>query len=237
NSPKKYFNKIDFFSGRKRQKERYLRKKLHPKSPQKAINELKGVHIRNFSVRNNGVKFIAKAVINAKEYSAEGESKKVATNQLFENALREYYVAVSSPKQEKSQNELESMEEFPMRNLVSLALYKLFADWSSKGYDIPQIYTSTTKKETDASDVGPEEDKLELPDNWSDLHPVTLLNYFCPDLQMQEECMSSPDGNTHYMSVSIDGILFNANGPTMKSAKRLLAIQACNELFGTTYEQ
>ncbi|KAH8326918.1 hypothetical protein KR067_007961 [Drosophila pandora] len=226
---------------RNRQKDLYLRRKLAPKSPHMAINELKEITIKDYNVRNEGDKFIAKAIINSKPYVVEADSKSAAANLLFENALREYYVAkavakpnpVSPDKKDDHDGDSNKHDEFPMRNLVSLALYKLFAEWTSKGYAIPELNPGGSKETNEE----PQEKKVLK--NWAEKHPVTMLNQLFPLVHMNSETSICPDGATmvHQMSLTLNGANFKASASNKKMAKRRLAIMVCNQLAGTNYTE
>lgn len=206
-----------------------------------AINELKEITIKDYNVRNEGDKFIAKAIINSKPYVVEADSKSAAANLLFENALREYYVAkaVAKPKpgspdlKKDDHDDSNKHDDFPMRNLVSLALYKLFAEWTSKGYAVPELNPGGTKDTNDE----PQEKKVLK--NWADKHPVTMLNHLFPLAHMNSESSTCSDGSTtvHEMSLTLNGATFKASASNKKLAKRRLAILVCNQLAGTKYTE
>lgn len=70
---------------------RRLRKCLIPKNAMMSLNELKGVHISEFLVTNNGQGgFSASLTVNQRTFVGSGPSKVCAKNDACEKALREY---------------------------------------------------------------------------------------------------------------------------------------------------
>lgn len=84
---------------------------------------------------------------------------------------------------DENDNEEEG-EEVPMLHLASFALHKLFSEWQSEGFEIPdfKIGATTTPMETTAAaidkvlnapSVPPK--RTTLPENANTMHPTTLL--------------------------------------------------------------
>ena len=74
-------------------------------------------------------------------------------------------------------------EEVPMMHLVSFALHKLFTEWQSDGFEIPDFKTSgnsaasvtDTNGKLDAPVKKAAPERSELPPNASLMHPSMLL--------------------------------------------------------------
>lgn len=82
------------------------------------------------------------------------------------------------------ENDNENEEgEVPMLHLASFALHKLFSEWQSEGFEIPdfKIGTTATPMETaaaidkvlNAPGIPPK--RTTLPENANTMHPTTLL--------------------------------------------------------------
>lgn len=69
-------------------------------------------------------------------------------------------------------------DDIPMVNFASFALYKLFSEWETAGYFIPDMHPPTTADATTADDpkTPPKPTvRTELPSNYEQMHPATLL--------------------------------------------------------------
>ena len=77
----------------------------------------------------------------------------------------------------------ENPVEVPMLHLASFALHKLFTEWQSEGFDIPDfkagghiLTTDGTESEMSAATAPPAPViKTTVPDNANSMHPTTLL--------------------------------------------------------------
>lgn len=86
------------------------------------------------------------------------------------------------------ENENDTEEgEVPMLHLASFALHKLFSEWQSEGYEIPdfKIGGITTPMEAMSVDKpqptpGTPPKRTALPDNAHEMHPTTLLCMVSP---------------------------------------------------------
>ncbi|KAH8332246.1 hypothetical protein KR074_011656 [Drosophila pseudoananassae] len=185
------------------------------------------------------MKYFAKAIINSKPYMVEADSKSAAVNLLFENALREYYVAKSLVKPKPDGDSTDQNDEFPMMNLVCLALFKLFGEWTSKGYAIPKL-NPDSKEGNDLTLKNKDEPReKKIVQKWNEKHPVSLLYELFPNVNMQSETTTSSDCTTlvHQMSLTLDGATFKASASNKKLAKRRVAIQVLNQVAGTEYTE
>lgn len=199
---------------RRMKQNRMLRKNLLPKNALMCLNELKGVQISDFSItpNANGGGFICSVNINNVEYEAVGQSKPGAKNFCCEKAIRDIMLqkmmslrclkqqqqlkddlnitetSVESKISEPMECEETSEDDVPMLNLASYAIHKLFCQWESEGFDVPDIVnvleipsatSSTPELQQETVDsgkiksVGPNRDKL--PDGYESMHPATVL--------------------------------------------------------------
>lgn len=83
------------------------------------------------------------------------------------------------------ENDNDEEEEVPMLHLASFALHKLFSEWQSEGFEIPDFKIGTTNPATpmetaaaidkalNAPGIPPK--RTTLPDNANTMHPTTLL--------------------------------------------------------------
>lgn len=177
-----------------------------------ALNEIQGGGVGNYKVKgaNNG--FTAEVCINSQTFEGFGHSKTAAKNNASEKALRELIISKMSKKSRKSisvngkstagtedkegdiemgnaensTNDEEDEEDVPMLNLASFALHKLFTEWESQGFKIPDFrnYNGGSLNFSDDNSMT-ETDKIEnkkvpkirteLPPNPENFHPCMLL--------------------------------------------------------------
>lgn len=147
--------------------------------------------------------FTAQVTVNHKTYVSKGYTKVAAKNAVCEQAIRDYIVkklqrhprnglAVAGKNksndengcvEEKEGQEDSDQEEVPILSLASFALYKLFAEWEKEGYFVPEMhphekdFLKSTKEERGLlkKKKKPTRTEKKLPDNWSSLHPASLL--------------------------------------------------------------
>lgn len=79
-------------------------------------------------------------------------------------------------------NDNDEEEEVPMLHLASFALHKLFSEWQSEGFEIPDFKIGGTTSPNEpmvvdkvATTPGVPPKRTTLPDNANDMHPTTLL--------------------------------------------------------------
>lgn len=79
-------------------------------------------------------------------------------------------------------NDNDEEGEVPMLHLASFALHKLFSEWQSEGYEIPDfkigsgplaLEAMAIDKPASAPGIPPK--RQQLPENAHDMHPTTLL--------------------------------------------------------------
>lgn len=205
---------------RRMKQNRMLRKSLLPKNALMSLNEMKGIQISDFSIVQNttGGGFVCSVSINNIQYEAIGQSKSGAKNFCCEKAIRDIMLqkmmSLRCLKQQqqlkdeinnenntvemKNDNE-ESMdtedsfdEDVPMLNLASYAIHKLFCQWETEGFDVPDIVNVLgtppvapgSESQNDSAEVnqaakaakaavGPS--RSDLPEGHDTMHPATLL--------------------------------------------------------------
>lgn len=162
------------------------------------------------------------------------------------------------------QDDEEPEEEVPMLHLASFAIHKLFSEWQSEGFNIPDFKTGQVPpggvlEEPEAMAQSPSAPiaKSELPPNALSIHPTSLL---C--MVSESPCNGSPrqtlissfstqmrpgvkyvdlgsEGKTpnllHRVGVDIDSIKYIGSGTSKKLARKNAAVKACNTLFNVGY--
>lgn len=142
------------------------------------------------------------------------------------------------------------MDDVPMVNLASFAIYKLFTEWENEGYVVPELrvahapQTGTgTGTDNSNADAGPQVKppkappiRSELPNNWESIHPSTLLCMMRPGLQYREiGTVGDPPNVLQRMGVTVDEVDYESSGRSKKIARRNVAVCVLNELFGTNF--
>lgn len=249
---------------------RRLRKAITPKNALMALNEVKGIQMSDFTVNSNpSGGFIAVVTINNSQYEGRGPSKAASKNNACEKALRDYVIAkmISKPRLSKATSENSVMmeddtasnctadttnnptvdeDDVPMVNLASFALFKLFSEWESEGFVIPEMHRSAAANGADANSAGgaaaaaqpkkPPPIRTELPDDWETMHPSTLLCMMRPGLTYQDlGTVGVKPNESQNVSVTVDGQEFKGSGRSKKLARRNAAVAVCNKLFGTNF--
>lgn len=83
--------------------------------------------------------------------------------------------------EEETEAKDESISEVPMMHLASFALHKLFTEWQSEGFEIPDFKMGShgTQAEAGEAEVPASTPtptiKTVVPENANSLHPTTLL--------------------------------------------------------------
>lgn len=93
----------------------------------------------------------------------------------------------------------ENPVEVPMLHLASFALHKLFTEWQSEGFEIPDfkaggqiIAVEGTESEVSAASAPvPPVIKTTVPENANSMHPTTLLCMVSKAI-LKIECQNSP---------------------------------------------
>ncbi|XP_067639054.1 double-stranded RNA-specific editase 1 isoform X2 [Eurosta solidaginis] len=247
---------------------RQLRKTLIPKNALMALHEVNGLNIGEFVVDNSpSGGFVAVVTVNEKQYEGKGNSKTAAKNNASEKALRDYILEKmkENPRPRKhTANAGEAMDtgednntgngehddatgiidDVPMANLASFAIYKLFVEWENEGYPVPELRIEhTPNSEADSVESSPQvktpkppTNRSELPTNWESIHPSTLLCMMRPGLQYRELGTVGERPNTlQRMSVTVDNVEYASSGRSKKIARRNVAVTVLNALFGTNF--
>lgn len=92
-------------------------------------------------------------------------------------------------KEDETETKDENTTEVPMLHLASFALHKLFTEWQSEGFEIPDFKIGSHAAPVDAGEAEAAAPtptptiKTVVPDNANSLHPTTLLcmvSFTCP---------------------------------------------------------
>uniref|UniRef100_A0A6P4EPM0 Double-stranded RNA-specific editase 1 n=1 Tax=Drosophila rhopaloa TaxID=1041015 RepID=A0A6P4EPM0_DRORH len=250
---------------KKLRQNRQLRKSMLPKNALMALNEVKGVTISDFTIDSNpDGGFTAVVTVNSNQYEGKGLSKMSAKNAACEKAWRDFIIAKMTPKPSRlqpSNNENSSEEpmetnedepdapedDLPMLNLASFAIYKLFAEWEREGYVVPEMHPSANAAQPGGGEAAPplpavpKEPKkppvrTELPSGWETMHPATILCIMRPGLIYVDYGSSGEKPNVMQdLGIVVDNQEFSASGRSKKIARRNVAVEVCNTLFGTNF--
>ncbi|KAH8339670.1 hypothetical protein KR074_002419 [Drosophila pseudoananassae] len=212
--------------------------------------------------------FTAIVTVNSNQYEGKGLSKMSAKNAACEKAWRDFIIAKMTPKptrappnegnngeeaMDTNEDEAESPEDdLPMLNLASFAIYKLFAEWEREGYVVPEMHPNSGQNPNasgggdaaPAAPAAPKEPKKppirsDLPPNWHTMHPATILCIMRPGITYVDYGTSGEKPNVvQHLGIVVDDQEFTASGRSKKIARRNVAVNVCNSLFGTnfTYE-
>ncbi|XP_019846809.2 uncharacterized protein LOC105228862 isoform X1 [Bactrocera dorsalis] len=140
------------------------------------------------------------------------------------------------------------IDDVPMVNLASFAIFKLFTEWENEGYVVPELrvaHPPQTGSGNDSTngDGNPQFKppkaapiRSELPNNWESIHPSTLLCMMRPGLQYREiGTVGDPPNVLQRMGVTVDEVDYESSGRSKKTARRNVAVCVLNELFGTNF--
>jgi len=252
----------------KRRRNYRLKKMLTPKAPLMVLHELLNQTPITYEVdepapgqpvmRNTPALYTARTTYDGETFSGMGPSKSLAKNVCAESVLQ--YIVTKSCKGEEEEGK-ENKEaadpkrqetETPWVSLASLALFKMFNDWQSQGFQVPidmikgpalgQPATGTngdTEKEKSpkkAAAAAPKVDKA-LPENPTEKHPVQLLNEMAGTLTYVQEGGEQPHtlGKLFHLTVCVNGRNFTGSGKNKKDAKKAAAMAALKALWGVVY--
>ncbi|XP_017058862.1 uncharacterized protein LOC108099748 [Drosophila ficusphila] len=220
---------------------RMLLKTLIPKDASSVLNELNGVVISNISIkRNRDDGFTAHVSVNSKMFQGKGKSKSEAKNAACEQALPDIFIEKMTTKiSDEKEKDLEA-EDFPMMTLASFALHKLFESWKLDGAKMRNMSADLLDEEEDAPQCAFQLKKhlarANLPNDWKTMHPGMVLSYMRPGIVYKYlGSKGAPPFVLFTMLVNVDGKDFTANGTSKKIARRNLAAQVCDKLFGTDF--
>ncbi|XP_073971683.1 uncharacterized protein isoform X2 [Rhodnius prolixus] len=124
-------------------------------------------------------------------------------------------------------------DDVPWGSLASFALYKLFSEWQSQGFQLPA--SSGLPAVFQKAGVPLPYPKKLLPEDASKKHPVQLLNQIRPGCQYIESREGMPPNLTFTFSVVVDGQTFTGVGTNKKDAKKECAKHAL-EAMGVKYD-
>ncbi|XP_017084356.2 uncharacterized protein LOC108116818 [Drosophila eugracilis] len=230
---------------KKLRRNRQLRKSLLPKNALKALNEIKGVTIGDFTIdKNPDGGFTAIVTVNSKQYEGKGLSKMTAKNDACEKAWRDFIIAKLQPSNVvggEEPMETNENDDLPMLNLASFAIYKLFGEWQRQGFDVPEmgsLANAAAKAEGEAAPPKKPLGRTELPSGWESMHPASILSLMRPGLIYVDQGASGEKPNVlQNLGITVDNQEFTAYGKNKKIARRNVAVKVCNTLFGTNFTE
>jgi len=240
----------------KRRRNYRLKKMLTPKAPIMVLHELLGQSSVNYemiepgqpAMRNMPQLYTAKTVYEDQTFTGMGPSKSIAKNVCAEHVLQ--FITTKSclkkPVMEEDEengspnNKRNQESDTPWVSLASLALFKLFNDWQSQGYEIPvemlkgggpekllaqAEQTSTPNIIPGATPPKPKKAAVKaekvLPDNPTEKHPVQLLNEMNGPLVYEQTGQTgAPPSCIFTLTVTINEASFSGQGKSKKEAKK-----------------
>ncbi|KAH8291658.1 hypothetical protein KR018_010852, partial [Drosophila ironensis] len=230
---------------RKQRLNRQLRMTMTPRTALMNLNEVEGLQMSEFTVkRDRNDDFVAYVTINSLEYVGRGFSRISAMNAACEKAWRDYILALMTPKKKTAldgtleqtdatngesdaQDSDAPNDHLPMVNLASYAIYKLFGEWESEGFEVPSMNATNPASRL----------RSELPPNWENIHVCSLLSMMRPDTSYEDSGTSGKEPNImQRLSVIVDDMKFIACGRSKKIARYNVAVAVCNILFDTNFE-
>uniref|UniRef100_A0A0A9ZAC4 Double-stranded RNA-specific editase 1 n=1 Tax=Lygus hesperus TaxID=30085 RepID=A0A0A9ZAC4_LYGHE len=125
-------------------------------------------------------------------------------------------------------------DDVPWGSLASFALYKLFAEWQSQGFQLPPVtgLQGVPPPKANAPVATP---MKKLPEDAHLKHPVQLLNQIRPGIQyIEHKREGAPPNLTFSFSIVVDDLTFKGTGTNKKEAKKLCAKHALEHL-GVVY--
>jgi len=194
--------------------------------------------------------------VSGSVFSGTGPSKQIAKNIAAEGAIHAF-ISGTAKTEELNKVKEDIADKAPWSAMASLALFKLFNDWQSLGYSLPQQFMATpppmsknleefTPQEQEFADHNTSTNKLQspsfkmkpakMPADPTSKHPVMLLNELHPRVSFQGTLGVLP-GNLFGMNVEIDGRAFQGAGKSKKDAKKACAIAALKALHEIEYKQ
>jgi len=256
----------------KRRRNYRLKKMLTPKAPIMVLHELLGQSSVNYemiepgqpAMRNMPQLYTAKTVYEDQTFTGMGPSKSIAKNVCAEHVLQ--FITTKSclkkPVMEEDEengspnNKRNQESDTPWVSLASLALFKLFNDWQSQGYEIPvemlkgggpekllaQAEQTSTTPNIIPGATPPKPKKAAvkaekvLPDNPTEKHPVQLLNEMNGPLVYEQTGQTgAPPSCIFTLTVTINEASFSGQGKSKKEAKKAAAQAALGAIYNVEY--
>lgn len=118
-------------------------------------------------------------------------------------------------------------DDVPWGSLASFALFKLFSEWQSQGFQLPPSGLPPVFHKSAGA--------KKIPEDANKKHPVQLLNQIRPGSQYSESREGTPPNLTFKFTVVIDGQTFVGVGSNKKDAKKECAKHAL-EALGVKYD-
>ncbi|EAU76990.1 AGAP004281-PA [Anopheles gambiae str. PEST] len=223
-----------------------LAHRAQPMSAFDALCNLCGANSSEFNVRTNGHETMVQTIFNAMQYQAVAPNEFLAKEKVSEEVLRDIYLPRLAAHKDQSetgammdtstQNGMEAEEDpdakttlLLAQNLVSFALYKLFAKWN--------VQPKPTKVKEQPSKNGVIRCREQLPVNPTSHHPATLLSIMVTPVSFEDvgETVVSPARTNFVARVTVGEQSFTGTGQSKKVARKMAASEACKALFGVNY--
>eukprot|EP00090_Calanus_glacialis_P046296 TRINITY_DN9020_c0_g1_i1.p1 TRINITY_DN9020_c0_g1~~TRINITY_DN9020_c0_g1_i1.p1 ORF type:complete len:343 (+),score=95.71 TRINITY_DN9020_c0_g1_i1:87-1115(+) len=255
----------------KRRRNYRLKKMLTPKAPIMVLHELLGQSSVNYEIlepgqpamRNMPQLYTAKTVYEDQTFTGMGPSKSIAKNVCAEHVLQ--YITTTTclkkpVKQEDQENgspnnKRNQESDTPWVSLASLALFKLFNDWQSQGYEIPvemlkgggpekllaqgeqpsSVMTAPGATPPKPKKATVKAEKV-LPENPTEKHPVQLLNEMNGPLIYEQTGQTGVPPNCIFtLTVTINEVSYSGQGKSKKEAKKAAAQAALAAIYEVEY--
>lgn len=229
---------------------------LHPELKLTISEDVNATNQMTYTVKVEigGRTFIGQGMSKAaaKQAASENALKSVLLEKLEQNNIRLSSSAnstcedvemsiVGDDSSEKKDGEepkkprrLIAEDDVPWGSLASFALYKLFSDWQSQGFQLPAnagiagIFQKHVPPPTGAT-------VKKLPVDANQKHPVQLLNQVRPGSQYIESREGVPPNLTFTFTVIVDGKAYKGTGTNKKDAKKQCA-KSVLEAMGVVYD-
>jgi len=231
-----------------------LRRMISPKSPVQILEELVQQEQSDMSynflepVTEGGLQFFTcEVTVSGALFTGTGPSKPIAKNIAAEGAIHAFITnSVQSANPNPDAEDI--ADNAPWKALASLGLFKLFNDWQSQGYSLPQQFMSTPSTVpksmgvSQLSEANPSSQSnfiqkaAKMPEDPTSKHPVMLLNELYPEAAFEGSLGVVP-GGMFSMTVEIQGRSFQGTGRSKKDAKKACAISALKSLHDLQYSQ
>lgn len=235
-----------------------LRRMISPKPPVLILEELAMQEHTDLSynflepVSEGGLQFFTcEVTVHGAVFTGTGPSKPIAKNIASEGAIHAF-ITNSVSSGEPNPDAEDVADNAPWKALASLGLFKLFNDWQSQGYSLPQQFMSTpnpvqkvipnteqqftTFNNPTSSPSSFIQKAAKMPEDPTSKHPVMLLNELHPGVPFDGSLGLVP-GNLFSMTVEVQGRSFQGTGKSKKEAKKACALAALKSLHNIEYSQ
>jgi len=230
-----------------------LRRMISPKPPVQILEELVQQEHADMSytflepVSEGGMQlFTCEVTIRGDVYTGTGPSKPIARNIAAEGAIHAF-ISNSVLSAQPSPETEDIADNAPWSALASLGLFKLFNDWQSQGYSVPQQFMSPPthlSKTSTAMSLAHQnipdqsssftQQPAKMPSDPTSKNPVMLLNELYPGVTYEGSLGVVP-GNMFSMTVEVQDRSFQGTGRSKKDAKKACAMAALKSLHNIEY--